>query len=147
MNYSDIEIELKHRLENSSQVERFSTDFHINGSSLLELLCKEGGGHNDFMGCFVRGFDKQNNEAEKILKCKSKPKTESGRVLLYICPECGDIGCGAYGAFVEKEGAVYVWKDFAYENGYEDPAPIENVGPFHFNAESYETSINQAKNI
>ena len=56
-----------------------------------------------------------------MLVSQASPDSESGRVLLYICPECGDIGCGAYSVRIEKTDAGYTWGDFAYENGYEEP--------------------------
>jgi len=82
--------------------------------------------------------------ALKKLMLKEKPDTDRGGVLLYVCPECGDIGCGAYSVLVKKNDAGYVWESFAYENGYEEPQPIENVGPFLFSAEAYETALSQA---
>lgn len=64
----------------------------------------------------VHGFPKQNAQAVERFTCAASPDSESGRILLYICPECGDIGCGAYSAFIEHGGGTYVWRDFAYEN-------------------------------
>lgn len=115
--------------------ERLSVDFLINGTSLLTSIVKIDGGHDDFMGCLVRGFPKQNAQAVEWLTCVTSPDSESERVLLYVCPECGDIGCGAYSAysaFAERAGVTYVWRDFAYENGYGDPRPISGVGPYTF---------------
>lgn len=124
--------------------ERHSVDFTANGASLLTTIVKVDGGHADFMGCLVRGFPEQNAQAAGRLTCAESPDTESGRVLLYVCPECGDIGCGAYSAFVERAGDTYVWRDFAYENDYEDPRPIPDVGPYVFERSLYEAEIARA---
>lgn len=78
--------------------ERTSADFLIDGQSLLEMLVECAGGHADFMGCFVSGYAK---ECERMPSMLLDVSPESGkRVLLYICPECGDIGCGAYSVLV-----------------------------------------------
>ncbi|GAB6388152.1 hypothetical protein STUTZSP0542_16910 [Stutzerimonas marianensis] len=124
--------------------ERISVDFLINGTSLLTTIVQATGGHADFMGCLVRGFPKQNTEAVERLLCSASPDSNSGRVLLYICPECGDIGCGAYSDFVERTGSTYVWRDFAHENGYEDPEPIPDAGPYNFESKQYETELYRA---
>lgn len=97
---------------------RDSIDFLIDGRSLLDALVTSGGGHGDFMGCFVHGFPADNEGKEKQLTSADKPDTDSGRYLLYLCPECGDIGCGAYGAKIRFTDGMAEWYDFAYENGY-----------------------------
>jgi hypothetical protein len=124
--------------------ERKSIDFLVDGESLLQKLVKADGGHADFMGCFVKGLPEQNAMSAEKLIVRAKPDTDSGRVLFYICPECGDIGCGAYSARVTKADDCYTWSDFAYENGYEDARPIGGVGPFSFEASEYEKSIKDA---
>lgn len=96
------------------------------------------------MGCFVKGFAKPTAKAVAMLVSQALPNSESGRVLLYICPECGDIGCGAYSVRIEKTDTGYSWGDFAYENGYEEPHIIEGVGPFFFERSAYESAISRA---
>lgn len=124
--------------------ESHSCDFMIDGESLLYMLVNESGGHNDFLGCFARGWEILNNHSLKQLLLKDAPETASGRCLLYVCPECAHIGCGAYGCKVTKTNGIYVWSDFAYENGYEDPQPIMGLGPFEFGAKNYEAVIHAA---
>jgi len=123
--------------------ERYSADFLIDGESLLRTLVKVDGGHADFMGCFVKGFAEPAAKAAAMLLLQAVPDSASGRVLLYVCPECGDIGCGAYSVRIEKTDNVYVWGDFAYENGYEEPHVIEGVGPFFFERGAYESAISR----
>ena len=124
--------------------ESHSCDFTIDGDSLLDMIVNISGGHKDFLGCFARGWDNLNQHSLKQLLLKDTPETESGRRLVYVCPECADIGCGAYGCKISKSGDSYIWSDFAYENGYEDPQPIEGIGPFEFDAKNYETVIKSA---
>jgi hypothetical protein len=116
---------------------RTSIDFVIDGEALLAQLTNVGGGHADFMGCFVLGFTERNQAKRASLIGQSPPETDEGRVLLYVCPECGDIGCGAYAARVQVGVELVEWSDFAYENGYEQSQPL-GVGPFVFRLPEYE---------
>ena len=135
------------RKGSSSQTKRESLDLIIDGRSLLKMLADSGGGVSDFMGCFVFGFESENLKYAEALKCESKTELESGRVLLYICPECGDIGCGSYAARVEEHGDQYMWSNFAYENGYEEPQVIDGIGPYYFNKDVYDRTVNEASAI
>jgi hypothetical protein len=63
--------------------------------------------------------------------------------LLYICPECGDIGCGAYGVKLRLTDSTAEWFDFAYENGYEAGRPLA-VGPFIFDRSEYNAALEVA---
>ena len=64
-----------------------------------------------------------NKEYEKrilnVFRLKEKSDLETGRVMIYVCPECGDIDCGAITAVILDMGTKIVWKDFGYETGYE----------------------------
>ncbi|UZE06422.1 hypothetical protein [Pseudomonas corrugata] len=124
--------------------ERCSSDFLINERSLLNAIVMAAGGHSDFMGCFVKGFLEQNKQSNSRLLLREPAETESGRILLYICPECGDIGCGAYTVSVRQDDDCFTWDSFAYENGYEEPRIIQGVGPFTFEKHAYEAAINNA---
>lgn len=122
--------------------ERLSSDFLINGESLLSLFASSGFlGHTDFMGCFVSGFPESNRQNADLLLLRQKPALESGRIILYMCPECGDLGCGALTAFVDQNLDTYTWHGFAYENGYESPRECQDLGPFLFEKAQYENAI------
>ncbi len=128
----------------ATRVARESIDFVIDGNSLLDLLVKADGGHNDFMGCFVSGFAIENHRKAVQLVGDTEPDTEEGRYLLYVCPECGDIGCGAYGAKLKVTEHGAEWFDFAYENGYEPGRTLPTVGPFFFSRTEYTKVLGSA---
>ena len=96
------------------------------------------------MGCFVQGFASENLKKQAQLADGLEPDTEEGRYLLYVCPECGDIGCGAYGAKLRLDEQTAEWYDFAYENGYEPGHPVHGVGPFIFERTQYHASLEVA---
>ena len=126
---------------------RTSVDFVIDGEGLLARLVAADGGHSDFMGCFVAGFPAPNQAKLALLAGQSSPETGEGRVLLYICPECGDIGCGAYAARVRVGAEQVEWSDFAYENGYEPARRLASLGPFVFRLSEYTDVIARASAV
>ena len=66
----------------------------------------------------------------------------SGRVSLYICPECGDLGCGAVSVALEPDGEDIIWKEFGHENDYDESfILIERLGPFRFRLADYRQAI------
>ncbi|MEH2541929.1 hypothetical protein V1278_005049 [Bradyrhizobium sp. AZCC 1577] len=66
------------------------------------------------------------------------------RVSLFVCPECGDLACGAITVFVSRNDVVVQWSDFAYDNGYEAGTKLTHVGPFEFEWSAYLTAIRRA---
>jgi len=73
--------------------------------------------------------------------CRQKaPDLAHGRTSLYICPECGDLGCGAVSVLVRGGPGVVVWSDFGIQNNYEDVVHregFEGIGPFTFDGLLY----------
>jgi hypothetical protein len=64
-----------------------------------------------------------------------------GRVPLYICPECGDLGCGGVTAVVERTADTVVWREFGYQNDYEpfdQDEVLKDVGPFVSELKAYQ---------
>ncbi|MFF3843272.1 hypothetical protein [Streptomyces sp. NPDC001930] len=67
-----------------------------------------------------------------------------GRRVIYSCPDCEDLGCGAVTAVVEHDGEDVVWRDFAWQT---DPtaAPAREgypgIGPYRFHRATYRTVL------
>jgi len=68
-----------------------------------------------------------------------------GRYVIYGCPDCESLECGAVTAVIEKAGDDYVWRDFAWQtdervdlelNGY------HGIGPFRFRGTEYRSALN-----
>ncbi|MCX5280265.1 MULTISPECIES: oxidoreductase [unclassified Streptomyces] len=68
-----------------------------------------------------------------------------GRHIIYGCPECEGIECGAVTALIEREDDDYVWRDFAWQTG-ERPDLERNgyhgMGPFRFHGTEYRAALN-----
>ncbi|MCZ7456813.1 oxidoreductase [Streptomyces sp. WMMC940] len=67
-----------------------------------------------------------------------------GRHVLYGCPECEELGCGAVTAVIERQGNDVVWRDFAWQT--DETADLElngypGTGPFRFRADAYRAAL------
>jgi hypothetical protein len=65
--------------------------------------------------------------------------------MLFVCPECGDLGCGSITVEMSITQGRIVWCDFAYENNY-DPTMTERdwfaaVWPFAFEPDQYAEAL------
>ncbi|MEV6249709.1 hypothetical protein AB0M38_26430 [Streptomyces sp. NPDC051742] len=80
------------------------------------------------------------------------PSLADGRQVIYSCPDCDDLGCGAVTAVVERDdengsggedgddGGSIVWRDFAWQTGpTADPSRegYPGVGPYRFHGPAY----------
>ena len=119
----------------SSVTARDSLDFVVDGEALSSRVS------GDYASCLGWGTaDWEASVVEKLL-ARAEPVAPPNRVALYICPECGDLGCGAVTAAIERDGPTIIWHTFGYENDY-DEAPRydwhQHLGPFRFDAIEYE---------
>ncbi|RPE38296.1 hypothetical protein EDD90_1177 [Streptomyces sp. Ag109_O5-1] len=66
------------------------------------------------------------------------------RYVIYGCPECEDLACGAVTAVIEQDGDDYIWRDFAWQTA--DHADLElngyhGIGPFRFHGTEYRAAL------
>ncbi|WP_405592938.1 oxidoreductase [Streptomyces sp. NBC_01092] len=78
------------------------------------------------------------------LLLEAEPPLPGGRYVIYGCPECADLACGAVTAVIDKEGDDYIWRDFAWQT--DDHADLElngyhGIGPFRFQAAEYRAAL------
>ena len=137
MGVSILELRWRVRTGGGGRTERRYLDFIVDGVSLLDRL-----GHSEEqvspLGCW--SDDSERDSIEQLL---SAP----GRVPLYVCAECGDLGCGAITALIERGSDGFVWRDFGFQNGRdEDTVDLDSyrgVGPFMFNKTDYWKLLNE----
>lgn len=127
--------------EGSYQSERESLDFVVNGERLSDLLKHDLASR---LGLRIPGSagnpDTERETVEKLLLCGA-PDFPDDRYALYVCPECGDFGCGVVAARITREADAYVWHDFGWQTDYEDEVyrdGFQQLGPFRFEAAVYE---------
>lgn len=128
----------------ASKSERHFLDFVIDGESLWEKV----GRPRDTVSviCFEYPREEIVRALSRLLLIE-KAVIPGDRRSLFICSECGDIGCGAVTAFVFREAQSLVWKDFGFENDYEENIRLDeykHIGPFSFGWKEYEATLLEA---
>src|SRR5487761_2745313 len=99
----------------------------IDGSLLQEHFVGRRGAHPSqvfALGWKFAQMDAQRDSLEQFLARRASTLI-SGRVPILVCEECGDPGCGAIAAWIERSGPVVNWSDWAFENGYEPARPLD----------------------
>jgi hypothetical protein len=67
-----------------------------------------------------------------------------GRVPLYVCPMCGDLGCGAVAARVRRgPGGTIEWVDFAVVDGRGEARDL-GLPPLRFGVGAYRDALSAA---
>jgi len=122
------------RAGGGGRTERRYRDFLVDGASLTSRI------KADFISPFG-WFDLSAQAAflDGLLR-KQPPQCAGGRTILCVCPECGDLGCGAVTVTVQGGPGVVIWRDFGIQNNYEDgvyTAGFEDIGPFTFDGLTY----------
>jgi len=72
----------------------------------------------------------------------------SDRVSVYICSECGDLGCGALTVKLSIDEDLASWTDWGYQNNYEDtihPVTSRQLGDMHFSRAEYDRALEAAR--
>jgi hypothetical protein len=120
-------------------------DFVVDGRSLGQLINSLG---YDLVSVFTAEWENSYFEdAKQRLLLQKDSDFPNGRRSLYVCSECGDLGCGAVSIIVEFQGESVIWRNFGYENTWEEIVRFEqlkDIGPFRFPLVSYRKTIEGA---
>ena len=144
-NFSKLELTWRIRNGGSGRTRRDYLDFVVNGQSLHDLL-KTG----DNIGCL--GWFPSSIEENILEQLRTNLLSDLGndRYPIYVCAECGDIGCGAITVQIEKTEQGYIWKNFGYENDYDesmsDFESYKEIGAFHFRESAYLEALQSSQN-
>ncbi|HKO41997.1 MAG TPA: hypothetical protein VJU84_01800 [Pyrinomonadaceae bacterium] len=137
---SELKLQWKRREGGGGCTQRDFLDFVVDGQPLSELV----GDQASCLGWFV---PEENAKAVRRLLLEEPADLPNNRRTLYVCPECGDIGCGAVTVVVEQLGNKIIWRDFGFENNYDNVIQrmgFGRIGPFTFDHRSYEQTIRRA---
>jgi hypothetical protein len=99
----------------SFKSEREFLDFVVNNISLWQL-CKSEGLDNISSIWLPTIY----TPAVRRLLLLEPGDFPDGRTSLYVCAECGDIGCGAVSVRITRHEDVVTWSDFGYQNNYDE---------------------------
>jgi hypothetical protein len=108
----------------------------VDDRSLADL---RGATKRDLVGRLDRDHRDRNAASVRVLTGNAAPDFGNDRVMLFVCPECDDLGCGAITAALRLENDSIVWSDFKHENNYDESMTTKfpQVGPFAFSVEQY----------
>ena len=113
-------------------------DFHISGRPLVSRVERMGQDLVPVTGNFEGPIE---NALRGRLLDEGMGDLPSGRVALYVCPLCGDLGCGALAVRVVRDGPDIIWQDFAMEDDAQAVREIDRLGPFRFDFEQYKHAL------
>jgi len=141
--------------------ERYSVDFLVNGRSLF--LATQADKLDLCGGFLVAGNDTRIKDinrqvAEQFLFerptwVQEINRTPERRVMLFVCSECGDLGCGAITVEIALDGDLVVWSRFGHQymswqvtdgTWCDDFESYKSVGPFRFDWDAYKAVIHRA---
>lgn len=119
--------------------ERSYLDFIIDGESLVNLA------RYDLVSilCGEWVSTERERSIRRLLRTEPADFADDRRSIL-VCPECGDIGCGAVSVVVDFSNGSVIWKDFGYQNNYEPEIHgehLKRLGPFEFGLEDYKSKL------
>ena len=118
-------------------------DFEVNGTSLYDALRGYGFDH---IGAIWLEPDVEVEADATVAKLlgQAPPDLPPDRVAVYVCPECGDLGCGAITVRVDLGRDEIRWHDWAWQTDY-DPEPdrseLAEMPPLSFDRATYEERL------
>ncbi|MEU7645254.1 oxidoreductase [Streptomyces huasconensis] len=126
------------------QVHRDFVDFIVNGRPLLFQLSDL-----DAVSPLAADIPPAIFTAHvRRLLLEARAPLREGRYVIYGCPECEDLACGAVTAVIEKapDSDDFVWRDFAWQTA--EPVDLElngyhGIGPFRFRGAEYREALGQ----
>ena len=106
--------------------------------------------HNqDLISCLGWFVPEQDHLAARRLLGEVPPDVEE-RVALCVCPECGDVLCGALTARITYSDREVVWSDFAFSwfdvqtgRWQHDPEGFAGQAEYRFAADAYRHTITE----
>jgi hypothetical protein len=136
-----LRLEWKHRAAGGGRTSREYLDFIVDGQPLSPQI------RRDLVSTLGWSVPAANAEAVARLMIKESADLANHRHTLYVCPECGDLACGAVTVLIERDGDRIVWRDFAFQNENNEKAhreKIEGLGPFQFERVQYRKALSEA---
>lgn len=122
-------------------------DFTIDGDPLFSRLQAHVGGGLDFAGVIQDSWPIESVAAIERLLGEAPGGLPDGRLSLYTCPECGDLGCGAVTARLNLEDDVVTWQHLGWQADYEDEISAlcdgEAFPDLTFTRDSYERVLRE----
>jgi len=127
--------------EGRSKHERKYVDFIVSGRPLSEVFQTVDMDMVSMLG-WISNVGYETRIVQELLK-DVPAELKTGRTILYGCPQCGDIDCGAITAEILDLGDRIVWRNFGHETNYSgiDFEGYEHFEQFEFDKAQYESEF------
>lgn len=120
----------------------------VDGRLLRELFrpdLTDQGPAGQYIPVLVHSWPVGMTDDVRVLLGEMPAELPSGRVPIYVCPQCGDLGCGAVTAVIERTPDTVVWRDFGWDVNYEtdddDDSSLITAGPFVFDRAQHDAEL------
>ncbi len=110
-------------------------DFNISGQSLRDYLESKNKSRVTPFGFFSNAEEQK--RTLRIFKFQDKTQLKDNRVELYVCEDCGDIGCGSITTEIKDFGDKIIWRKFALQSNPEEIGQLINVEQIEFERQNY----------
>ena len=111
--FKDLQLKWTTHPDNKYSGRRY-LDFIVSGQSLRDYLGIKNKSSVTLFGFFP--IREEQIKALKEFRLQQKPQLPGNRIELYVCENCGDIGCGAVTAKIIDRGDRIVWTEFAKQS-------------------------------
>ncbi len=129
---------------NQKRLTRF-LDFVVGGEPLYPVM-QRGGFDVTTPLWFDAPIEVVSEDVERLLG--NRPgDAPHGRVSIYVCAECGDLGCGAVTVRLVCDSESVQWRDWGYQNNYEEDIysdGLADLPDISFNRREYEAVLAEA---
>lgn len=133
MTFSTLELVYPRLQETDSKKQTRWLEYLVDGRPLSKLV--DRGGHIGAFGWLDRRTE---GLFARWLLLEVPSVLPEGRVPLYVCSECGDLGCGAVTVSVEKTPESFVWRDLGWANDDGSARQVSVAGyELHFDRAAY----------
>ena len=127
-------------------------DYFVDGQSLYHLLYPDNPQGRGASCLFLEYDDKEFQRALDGLLLRGPADFADNRRAFYVCHMCGDLACGAHSVVIEESENTMIWRDFGWENSYENHVERDlGFGPLVFDKTQYiealENSISIRNNL
>lgn len=85
--------------------------------------------------------------AHRRLLLRDPPDVDARWTSLYVCPLCGDLGCGAVAVEVARSADTVEWRALTRVGSFPDETEPLSVGPFVFDRIAYTDALVSALSL
>lgn len=121
-------------------------DFSIDGTSLFDLFDMHGTNRIDSLSWRIDNAYKR-SLVKQFLNEEKNSELDSERIMLFVCSECGDIGCGGTTFKLIETDTEIIWTEFGDEDwDGVDLSEYKHIGSFTFEKVEYKKVFNEYLN-